>query len=73
MVTLPPRLVLVHVPTSVFCLTGLRNLVVLLFLQINYGIVPQFRQEGFIANLACEMSIHESTYDSTQQTYNVRY
>jgi len=35
------------------------------FFQLNYGIVPQVRQGGFIANLSCEMSIHGSPYDST--------
>jgi len=35
------------------------------FFQVNFGIVPQVRQDGFIANLSCDMSIHESSYDST--------
>jgi len=39
------------------------------FFQVNSGIMPQVRQDGFIAKLSCEMSIHESPYDSTPQAY----
>ena len=35
------------------------------FFQVNFEIVPQVRQYGFIANLSCEMSIHGSPYDLT--------
>jgi len=35
------------------------------FFQVNFGIVPQVKKDGFIANLSCDMSIHESPYDST--------
>jgi hypothetical protein len=43
------------------------------FFQVHSGIVPQVRQDGFIANLSCEMGIHESPSASTPQASVLSY
>jgi hypothetical protein len=43
------------------------------FFQVNSGIFSQVRQDGFKANLSCEMSIHESPYNSTPHAYILSY